>query len=88
MTRIRDLLDEASGGALHRYTEGPAPFTFRQEVMENLASVPLIAAVATLIYGPYTDAPRSRWETLFLPEALRSTVAEMAAGRWATPAIR
>lgn len=80
VTRLRDLIDAACGGVLRQRTAGRAPFTFRQEVMRTLAPVPLLAAVATLIYGPYTDAPRSRWETLFLPEALRSTIAEIELG--------
>lgn len=80
VTRLRDLLDVACGGALRRRTAGRAPFTFRQQVLQTLAPVPLLAAVAMLIYGPYTDAPRSRWETLFLPEALRTTLAEIELG--------
>ena len=77
VTRLRDLLDAACGGALRRQTAGPAPLTFRQAVMKTLAPVPLLAAAATLIYGPYTDKPRSRWESLFLPDALRDALTEL-----------
>lgn len=85
VTRLRDLLDAACGGALRRHTSGPAPLTFRQEVMKTLAPVPLLAAAATLIYGPYTDRARSRWETLFLPEALREAVQELDLGEGGPP---
>lgn len=86
VTRIRDLLDHAWDGALRRQTGGPAPSTYRQDVYRALAPVPLMVAAAHLVYGPYTDLPRTRWEAMFLPQALHDALA--AATLDGHPAVR
>jgi hypothetical protein len=77
VTPIRDLLDIATDGALRRHTVGRSTRTFRQAVMQGLKEMPLIGAFTALIYGPYTDRSRSRWEMLFMPDALHDAVAEL-----------
>lgn len=77
VTPIRDVLDEALSGALHDSTAAPASETYRQALLRQLRSMPLIGALVALAYGPYADAPRSRWEMLFLPDALHDAVATL-----------
>src|SRR5205085_1705204 len=66
------------GGALRRQTGGPSGTTFRRQVLSTLRPVPVLALAADLVYGPYTDGPRSRWEAMFLPQALHDGLAELS----------
>lgn len=77
VTPVRDALDMALGGALRRHTARPSPYTFRGALMQAFRHEPLLRSLSALIYGPYIDAPRSRWELLFLPDSLHDAVAEM-----------
>lgn len=77
VTPIRDAIDLAIDGALHRHTQGPSPQTYRQALMRGFATMPLLGGVTALLYGPYVDAPRTRWELLFIPDALHDAVAEL-----------
>lgn len=80
VTPIRDVLNYALSGALFRHTSGPSPQSYRQAIMHGLETMPLIGAFSALIYGPYTDQPRSRWEMLFMPDALHDAMAELRQG--------
>lgn len=77
VTPIRDAIDLAVGGALHLHTQAPSPTTYRQSLMRGFATMPLLGGMTALIYGPYIDAPRTRWELLFMPDALHDAVAEL-----------
>ena len=76
-TRIRDLLDEVSGGALKRAAKGRHP-------VESFRTLSLLAGSGSwigsigfdLISGPHLDPPVTGWEEMFLPLALRDRVAD------------
>jgi hypothetical protein len=80
VTPIRDAIDLAVDGALHRHTQLPSPNTYRQALLRSFATTPLLGGLTALLYGPYIDAPRTRWELLFLPHDLHEAVAELRTG--------
>jgi hypothetical protein len=81
-TRIRDLIDNASGGKLAIGSDADYPLTFRELGERGLASIPPLIALADFVFGrPLEDQP-TVWEAMFHPEILR-TVIEQRLG--ATP---
>jgi hypothetical protein len=79
-TRLRDLLDRVTGGALARRLKGhPGPEdTLRQLVRRGFAGrLVLLLAVDTLL-GRTLDRRLDRWEAAFLPRELRRDTTEIA----------
>jgi hypothetical protein len=77
-TRVRDIIDRVTGGALKRATAAkPAGATYRWHtqrlVGEGMANVPIYTAINTGL-GPAADRPLSKWEEMFLPMKLRDEV--------------
>jgi hypothetical protein len=87
---IRDVLDVALDGALRRHTDQPAATTFRDAILAGFAEAPLLAALSAVVFGPYTDAPRRRFELLFVPTTLHDALAELRQGEGpsAPPLVR
>lgn len=77
-TRIRDILDEVTHGALRgAFAHEPSGSTVRREIEAILGPVPFVRfAVSYLMSGP-TDRPATRWETQFLPRHLRDAVRDV-----------
>ncbi|MCS6915611.1 MAG: DUF4105 domain-containing protein [Myxococcota bacterium] len=74
-TRIRDLLDRVTGGALSRGAQTAQGPTFRSYARSGFAGdLPLLLA-AELLLGRSADARTSPWQAMFLPEVLRREVA-------------
>jgi hypothetical protein len=77
-TEIRDLLDEATEGALRRaadaHPDGP---TYRELTMEGFRGHFPTLLGADILSGPVQDRPITRWQKLFLPEPLHDVVAEV-----------
>jgi hypothetical protein len=74
-TRIRDLLDEATGGALRRvFAAAPSGSTLRREVELLLGPLPFERFVLSYVLSGVTDRPATRWELMFLPRHLRDEV--------------
>ena len=71
-TRVRDLVDAATGGALHRDTAAPGDPPLREYVRRGFAGQPLLLLLTDLLLGRAADRPTSRWQGMFLPELLRS----------------
>lgn len=70
-TRIRDLLDEVTGGAVSRgRREAPTGRTFRTWTRRALEGMPIYGAVILYSLGPAIDRPITRWDEQFLPEVL------------------
>lgn len=92
VTRVRDLLDQVTEGALRKALTQPDPRTFRQEVEALLGAVPLQWSLMDLVYGPYTDVVgRSRYQALYVPGALHDALAEVslpAEGGGVVPLVR
>ena len=72
-TRIRDLIDEASGGKLAHLHFARTERTFRQATRDGLAGLPSLL-FATEFLGRPMDRRPDRWERMFHPDALREEV--------------
>ncbi len=70
-TRVRDLVDAATGGALRRDTAAPRDPPLREYVRRGFAGQPLLLLLTDLLLGRAADRPTSRWQGMFLPELLR-----------------
>jgi hypothetical protein len=76
-TRVRDALDEATAGSLRRnpLVHRRDQPSFRADSHEGFAGQPHLQAGALLLFGRAVDRPTSRYESLFLPRALRDELA-------------
>ena len=82
-TRIRDYLNEASGGALERVTTAPnvpggleGSGTWRTHVRRGLAVRPSLLWLTDMGLGPAVDREVTPYEAMFLPEVLRHGLEE------------
>jgi hypothetical protein len=72
-TRVRDLVDEVSGGALSR-GNGAAARTYRFWLAKSLEPMPLARAGLMFALGPQADRPISRFEEQFYPQVLTESL--------------
>lgn len=80
-TRIRDVVDQVSGGALGRASRGPAHFNWREHTLRLTQDDLPIALGLHILLGPDTDAERTVWEEMFLPSVLEQTLARATVRR-------
>jgi hypothetical protein len=74
-TRLRDLLDRVTGGALRRQLAGrPTGLTLRELVREGFGGRLPIALAAELLIGRAVDTPIDEWRGAFLPRILSQAV--------------
>jgi hypothetical protein len=70
-TRIRDVIDRASGGAIRRGRDSkPTGRTYRDWTRRALEGMPIYSAVILYSLGPAIDKPITRWDEEFLPSVL------------------
>ena len=69
-TRVRDLVDRATDGALQAATQSPAELTWRQHTERLTADAPLVYFGLDLSMGGFIDRPISFWQEMFLPAKL------------------
>ncbi len=69
-TRLRDLLDMASGGALKIATQVSANTTFRQITRRFSGEHFFADTLLMFLMGGGIDDPMTEWETMFLPTEL------------------
>jgi hypothetical protein len=74
-TRIRDLVDRATDGALERDPVDRG-HTFRAWAREGFRGNGPLLVVVELILGRSADRPTDTWSAMFLPSELRATIAE------------
>lgn len=75
-TRIRDVIDSATGGAFRRWTEAQSfSGTYRSLAGEGLARNPLVRWFLEFLEGPSVDRPIGMWQAMFLPETLGEATA-------------
>lgn len=74
-TRIRDVVDRATGGRLSRDTTD-AKLTFRQWAREGFAGDTGMLMVTDLLLGRPADRRTNSWQAMFLPSQLRAEVAK------------
>jgi hypothetical protein len=71
-TRLRDLLDEATGGAVRRAADASElRSSFRAYSLEAARGLLPMAVGIDLIGGPHQDTPIGAWEAAYVPERLR-----------------
>jgi hypothetical protein len=74
-TRIRDLIDEVTDGALRSASAGrPAGRTPRQWTRRALAGMPLHALAIDYAIGPAGDRALTAWDEAFMPPALAAVL--------------
>jgi hypothetical protein len=77
-TRVRDLIDSTTDGALHAATNMPGSLTWREHTERLTADAPLVYLGLDLAMGGFIDQPISFWQEMFLPskleEGLRRTM--------------
>ena len=81
-TRIRDVLDRATGGALSRDRVDRGR-TFRQWARDGFAGDTALLAAVELLLGRSADRRTDNWQAMFLPSELRDEVAR----RYAAPPV-
>jgi hypothetical protein len=80
-TRIRDIIDDATGGTLKSMTDDPTDGkTFRDLAREGFFGMPdnsrLSLLITDIAMGRSTDKVPDYWERMFLPQFLREAVAK------------
>ncbi len=73
-TRLRDMIDKATGGALAKGADVDYPLTFRQIGLAGMAEFPPIVGLSDFVVGRTLDRKPTSWEAMFLPDVLRSEV--------------
>ena len=75
-TRLRDMLDHATGGKLAKGTDVDYPLTFREIGRAGMAEFPPIIGVSDFVVGRTLDRKPTLWEAMFLPTILRDQITE------------
>ncbi len=73
-TRVRDMIDAATGGKLRTGSEVTYPLTFREMGYRGLSGLPPLKALADFVIGRQADDTPTLWEAMFHPEVLREHV--------------
>ncbi|KIG15183.1 hypothetical protein DB30_05883 [Enhygromyxa salina] len=73
-TRIRDILDDASGGVLSTGTDAPLGVSFRELGQQGIADITAIPVLAHVFVGRAADREVSEWDAMFLPRELRGSI--------------
>jgi hypothetical protein len=75
-TRLRDLLDDATGGVVQRAAYGmPIARTYREEILDAGSGRMLALIVYDLFSGPRGEDRVGAWQLSFLPRRLRDVLA-------------
>ena len=75
-TRVRDVLDRALGGQLHRQLVGSSNGeTYRSEATRMASPAPWMRFGFELGLGPSSDVPLTHWDDAFLPQRLADSLA-------------
>lgn len=81
-TRLRDYIDDATGGAVRRAVEGePLGPSYREDVRVAFAAFPGLLILTEIIPGLPLDAPRSTWERMYLPSVLGEAMTRVSLTR-------
>jgi len=76
-TRVRDAVDSVLGGAFRAQMQGPAAGSWRFHTQRLNTHNPALYTGLLLALGEDADAPRTRWEEMFLPLKLREYLREV-----------
>lgn len=73
-TRVRDILDEQTGGALSRDSNTPVGPSYRDLTRRGLAYMSTITIASDYLLGRVGDQKPSEYQAMFLPEFFRESV--------------
>jgi hypothetical protein len=73
-TRLRDIIDRATGGKLRAGSDIAYPLTFREMGVRGLAGLPPLIALTDFVIGRQADATPTLWQAMFHPDVLRQHV--------------
>jgi hypothetical protein len=73
-TRVRDVIDDATGGALRSMTESAGDKTFRDYARDGFFGMRIPLLITDIAMGRSTDRAPTYWERMFLPQYLREAV--------------
>lgn len=73
-TRLRDMIDQATGGALRAGSEARYPLTFRELGYRGIAGMPALQVAADLVAGRSLDDHPTVWQAMFHPEIFRQQI--------------
>jgi hypothetical protein len=74
-TRLRDVIDQATHGALRRGSDERIPRTYRELGRRGLAGMPLLLLASDLVTGRALDERPTHWQAMFHPGIFRGEVA-------------
>lgn len=75
-TRIRDIINYATGGDFEEWAKQQSGYTFREQTSRVLHNKMLIEWVLDLLQGPSIDGDATLWDEMFLPENLEKAILE------------
>ncbi|HUJ58030.1 MAG TPA: DUF4105 domain-containing protein [Kofleriaceae bacterium] len=73
-TRLRDMIDRATGGKLSDGAGVAYPLTFREIGHSGLSEFPFMTALADYVLGRQLDDTPTLWQAMFHPDVLRQQV--------------
>ncbi|HUQ06467.1 MAG TPA: DUF4105 domain-containing protein [Kofleriaceae bacterium] len=76
-TRLRDIINDNTGGVLRVDTGGTYPLTFRQMGMQGMAEFPPLIAFGDFAVGRALDEDITLWQAMFHPFVLRDHVQDV-----------
>jgi hypothetical protein len=76
-TRVRGVLDDATGGALRAMNEKTDGRTYRDLARDGFYGMRIPLLITDIAMGRVTDRVPSYWERMFLPDYLREAAAKL-----------
>lgn len=76
-TKVRDIINYATDGALYNYTKAPASKTVRDKFEEYIAKSYLVDWGTNFLVNADCDVAAKRWDLLYLPFELMKAVDEL-----------
>lgn len=73
-TRLRDLVDEATGGKLAVGSDAEYPLTYRELGRRGFASAPPLVAIADFVFGRSLETHPTVWQAMFHPAIFRAAI--------------
>jgi hypothetical protein len=77
VTRLRDMIDQGTGGRLREYDRAPARMTLREHTRRYTAVSAPMSVLLDFMMNDEIDRPITRWEEAFLPDELEMQVAAL-----------
>jgi hypothetical protein len=76
VTRLRDMIDRATGGQFRQAASAPGRMTLREHTRRYTAVSAPMSLLLDFLMNDEIDRPVTRWEEAFLPDELEKQVAE------------